>query len=125
MRRLREWPNVSLRPSASFFSRATYSSGRAIERPSRNRERYLVTSLAGASIMHGYDTERHGYSWSISHNDTTMMLNVTREFLPAQTENEVRAHLRNFDVARALRGSAGRAVLLSREGITFSPQTPA
>jgi hypothetical protein len=88
-------------------------------------ERYLTTLFPGAFITHGYDTERHGYFWSIKHNDTTMVLNVTREFLTAQTEREARAHLYNFNVARALLGSAGRAVLLSREGISYSPQAPA
>ena len=54
-----------------------------------------------------------------------MVLRVSKEFLVYQSEQEARALLDNFNPARALRGSAGRAVVLSREGLKYIPEMPA
>jgi hypothetical protein len=45
-----------------------------------------------------------------------VVLRVSKEFLGYRSEQEARALLNNFNPTRALRGSAGRAVVLSHEG---------
>ncbi len=52
-----------------------------------------------------------------------MKLRVSQEFL-GQSEHEVRALLKPH-LVKMLRESAGRVVLLSRDGITYVPDKPA
>jgi hypothetical protein len=51
-----------------------------------------------------------------------VVLRVSKEFLGYRSEQEARALLNNFNPTRALRGSAGRAVVLSREGPKYIPR---
>jgi hypothetical protein len=88
-------------------------------------EQYLGTEFPNASIMETPDRERfHGHCWSIQQGDRIMVLHVSQEFLTAQSEYEARAQLNNFNPAKALRGSAGRGVILSRNGVRYDPETP-
>jgi hypothetical protein len=87
---------------------------------------YLKKEFPGASLMDGHDTEHEAHWWSIKQNDKVMVIRVSMEFLTYQTtEQEANALLNNFNPARALRSSAGRLVVLSRDGVRYIPERPA
>jgi hypothetical protein len=85
---------------------------------------YLKTEFPGAFIMDDLDTERHGRCWSIKQGDAVMALHVSQEFLSGGSEDAARRALTEFDVARALRESAGRAVILT-DRLQYQPEEPA
>ena len=53
-----------------------------------------------------------------------MVLRVSQPFLTAPSEDEAQAMLERLDLARALRESAGRVVVLSRHGLRYVPAIP-
>jgi hypothetical protein len=87
-------------------------------------DQYLKTEFPSASIMDDLDTERHGRWWSIKQGDTVMVFRVSQEFLAGGSEDVARLALAEFDVARALRESSGRAVILT-DRLDYQPEEPA
>ena len=87
-------------------------------------DQYLKAEFPGASIADDHDSERHGHWWSITQGDAVMMIHVSQEFLTVGSEHAARGTLTDFDVARALRGSAGRAVILT-DRLEYQPEEPA
>ena len=85
---------------------------------------YLKAEFPGASIVDDHDRERHGHWWAITQGDAVMMIHVSQEFLTVGSEHAVRGTLTDFEVARALRESAGRAVILT-DRLEYQPEEPA
>ena len=84
---------------------------------------YLRTAFPEASIA-DHDDPGHGRLWSIQRHRALMGLRVSALFLTAPSEEEARAVLQRLDLARALRESAGRVVVLSRHGLRYVPAIP-
>jgi hypothetical protein len=87
-------------------------------------DQYLKAEFPGASIVDDHDTERHGHWWSITQGDAVMVFRVSQEFLAGGSEDVARLALTEFDVARALRECAGRAVILT-DRLEYQPEEPA
>lgn len=87
-------------------------------------DEYLQAAFPNASITNHDERGQHGRWWSINHRGGVMVLRVSHEFLTAHTVDEAQTTLERLDVARALRESAGRAVVLSRHGVRYVPAIP-
>ena len=87
-------------------------------------DQYLRAQFPGAAIRDDHDPERHGHWWSITLDEQIMMLRVSQEFLTGGSDDAARITLTDFDVARALRESAGRAVILT-DRLDYQPEEPA
>lgn len=87
-------------------------------------DRYLRTEFPDASIVDHDDTGHRGRWWSITQHGTVMVLRVSPEFLTGQSEAEAQASLAHLNLARALRGSISRVVVLSRRGLKYVPDIP-
>jgi hypothetical protein len=86
-------------------------------------DRYLGTEFPNAAIV-DHDDPGRGRWWSIEHCRTVMVLRVSQEFLTAQSEDEAQTSLERFNLARALRESANRVVVLARHGLRYVPAIP-
>lgn len=87
-------------------------------------DQYLKTEFPGAAIKDDHDPERHGHWWSIKLDEQIMVLRVSQEFLTGGSEDAARVILTDSAVARALRESAGRAVILT-DRLEYQPEEPA
>jgi hypothetical protein len=87
-------------------------------------DQYLKREFPYASFADDHDPEHHGHSWRIKQDDEIMVLRVSQEFLIGGSEQAARVTLTDFDVARALRESAGRAVILT-DRLEYQPEEPA
>jgi hypothetical protein len=85
---------------------------------------YLDTAFPGAAVASHDERGSRGRWWSIGHRGAVMVLRVSAEFLTSPSEDEARATLARLDLARALRESAGRVVVLSRHGLRYVPAIP-
>jgi hypothetical protein len=87
-------------------------------------DEYLATAFPDASITNHDERGHHGRWWSINHRGGVIVLRVSHEFLTAHAGDEAQTTLERLDVARALRESAGRVVVLSRHGLRYVPAIP-
>ena len=86
-------------------------------------DRYLEAEFPDASLV-DHDDPGHGRWWSIQHHRAVMVLRVSQQFLTERSEAEAQASLERLSLARALRESAGRVVVLSRRGLRYVPAIP-
>jgi len=87
-------------------------------------DEYLQAEFPGASITAHDETGPRGRWWSINHHGVVMVLRVSQEFLTGHGADEAQTTLERLNVARALRESAGRIVVLARHGLRYVPAIP-
>ncbi len=84
---------------------------------------YLRSEFPNAAIKSGRYSEGRDRWWRIEQDGKIMRLHVSEEYLTEESEHAARVRLTNFDVAKALRGSIGRLVVLT-DRPSYLPNMP-